>query len=157
VQGRLLTKQPALRRLRHLCSACRSPGASPWTPGRLRRPWETSNSPKPARGFQPEKGRFRPPLSSPLAGSSFATPPAPPGSLSVWDQRGAFPSLDTPRQGPLAVYPCTLSGVWGGKRKIELGGREQRPTIAASGIAARPLSKSGPELILPISDILEGG
>ena len=64
---------------------------TPLDPGRLRRPRETSNSPKPSRGFQPEKGRFRPPLSSPLAGSSFATPPAPPGSLSVWDQRGDFP------------------------------------------------------------------
>jgi hypothetical protein len=63
----------------------------PLDSGRLRRPWETSNSPKPSRGFQPEKGRFRPPLSSPLAGSSFATPPCPPGSLSVWDQRGDFP------------------------------------------------------------------
>lgn len=63
----------------------------PLDPGRLRRPWETSNSPKPSRGFQPEKGRFRPPLSSPLAGSSFATPPAPPGSLSGSDQSGDFP------------------------------------------------------------------
>ena len=89
--GHLLTKQPALRRFRHLRSDCRSPGARPWTRGRLRRPWETSNSPKPSRGFQPEKGRFRPPLSSPLAGSSFATSPAPLGSLSDWDQRADFP------------------------------------------------------------------
>ena len=74
-----------------LRSSCAFARGTPLDPGRLRRPWETSNSPKPSRGFQPEKGRFRPPLSSPLAGSSFATPPAPPGSLSGSDQRGGLP------------------------------------------------------------------
>jgi len=68
------------------------------------------NSPKPSRGLQPEKMGYRPPLTSPLANGRSPSPPAPPGSLSSWDQRGVLPSLDTPRQGTLAVYPCTLSG-----------------------------------------------
>lgn len=74
-----------------LRSSCAFARGAPLDPGRLRRPWETSNSPKPSRGFQPEKGRFRPPLSSPLADGHSPSPPAPPGSLSSWDQRGGLP------------------------------------------------------------------
>ena len=74
-----------------LRSSCAFARGAPLDPGRLRRPWETSNSPKPSRSFQPEKGRFRPPLSSPLADGHSPSPPAPPGSLSSWDQRGGLP------------------------------------------------------------------
>ena len=74
-----------------LRSSCAFARGAPLDPGRLQRPWETSNSPKPSRGFQPEKGRYRPPLSSPLADGHSPSPPAPPGSLSSWDQRGGLP------------------------------------------------------------------
>ncbi len=54
--GRLLTKQPALRRLRHLCSACHSPGARPWTPPACGDLGRRPTLPNPHGAFSPRKG-----------------------------------------------------------------------------------------------------
>lgn len=85
----LLTKQPALRRLRHLCSACRSSGRCPGTPpaggayaaGTPSRRAARSSFRTPLASPAPGGASFRTPPPNPrlLAGVSFATPPAPPG------------------------------------------------------------------------------
>lgn len=74
--------------------------------------------PNPHGAFSPRKGGFAHPFHPHSQGRRSPLPLHPPGSLSVWDQRGDFPSLDTPRQRPLAVCPCTLSGVCDGELGI---------------------------------------
>jgi hypothetical protein len=141
VQGRLLTKQPALRRLRHLCSACHSPRASPWTPAACGDLGRRPTLPNPQGAFSPRKGGFAHPFHphsqgrrSPLPLHPLAACPSgtKEGTSPLWTLQGKdnSPSVPAPSQASGAVLECVESQV---SRPAQ-----SRPSFTDQLAAARP-------------------
>ena len=88
---RLLTKQPALRRLRHLCSACRSPGARPWTLAACGDLGRRPALPNPQGAFSPRKGGFAHPFHPHSQGRHSPLPLHPLAACPAGTKEGTSP------------------------------------------------------------------